>query len=229
MLIPSRPLEKDEIYEFPKDEFESLRPISQEQLKNSKIFTSREEYIKTLPKDMKYVEIGVAWGYYSDLVCKIANPLKTILLDPFTDDLRCWSWRRFGECKCTPKHEELYGFHEAEEWLRKEFSKYRNVELLNGKAPETMPEDNDFDYIYIDTDNDRYGVRNIMNASRDKVRVGGIMGINDYVLYDFINADKIYGTPYAVHEFLYFNRNWSVDAMALHPVGFCDIYLRRDY
>lgn len=227
MLIPSRPLEKNEIYEFPENEFESLRNISQPQLSDSRLFTSREEYIKTLPANMNYMEIGVAWGYYSDLVCKIANPEKTTLLDPFTDDLRCWSWRKFGECKCTPKHEQLFGYHESENWLRKEFSKYRNVHLLKGLAPETLPENEMFDYIYLDTDNDRYGVRNILNAIEGMVSVNGLIGVNDYVLYDFTNADKAYGTPHAVHEFLHFNKNWIVDAIALHPVGFNDIYLRR--
>lgn len=227
MLIPSRPLEKNEVYQFPEDQIESLRAIAQTQLNGAKLFTSREEYIKTFPPEMTYLEIGVAWGYYSDLVCKIANPKKTILLDPFTDELICWSWRRFGECKCTPKHEKLYDVFEAEDWLRKEFSKYRNVEFLKGHAPATLPENEMFDYIYLDTDNDRFGVRDILNSIAGMTNVGGIIGINDYVISDPINTDKIYGTPFAVHEFLYFNKNWVVDAMALHPVGFSDIYLRR--
>jgi hypothetical protein len=228
MLIPSRPLEKDEIYEFPENEFESLRDISQEQLNSSKLYTSREEYIKTLPSDIRYMEIGVAWGYYSDLVCKIANPERTVLLDPFTQDLRCWSWRKFGECKCTPKHEQFYDYGEAEGWLTKEFSKYRNVELINGLAPEAIPTTEIFDYVYVDTTNDRYEVRNILNVLKDMVPVGGVIGLNDYTLYDFTNMDCLYGTPHAVNEFLHFNKNWIVDGLALHPVGFYDIYLRKN-
>ena len=227
MLIPSRPLEKDEVYKFPEDQIESLRPISQAQLNGAKVFTSREEYIKNLPLSIRYLEIGVAWGYYSDLICKTLNPEKTILLDPFDQDHRCWSWRQFGECKCTPKHEQFYDYGEAEEWLKKEFSKYRNVELIKGFAPRTMPKNQTFDYVYIDTDNDRFGVRDILNATKDMIDVGGIIGVNDYVISDPINVDKIYGTPFAVHEFLYFNKNWVVDAIALHPVGFSDIYLRK--
>lgn len=227
MLIPSKPLEIDEVYDFPSNEIESLRLIDQSQLKEAKLYSSREEYIKSLPKDMTYMEIGVSWGYYSNLVCKIANPQKTVLLDPFTDELRCWSWRQFGECKCTPKHQELYKEHESEDWLRKEFAIYRNIEFLKGYAPQTLPENTMFDYIYVDTNNDRYQVREILKAVKDMVNVGGLIGINDYVVYDGINADKIYGTPFAVNEFLHYNKNWVVDGLAFHPIGFDDIYIRK--
>jgi hypothetical protein len=57
----------------------------------------------------------------------------------------------------------------------------------------------------------------------------GIIGLNDYLIYDGIIEDKPYATFQVVNEFLRYNSNWSVDAIALHALGFYDIYIKKDY
>ena len=229
MLIPSRYLEKGETYTFPEGEIESGRLIDQSQLENAKLFSNREEYVKTFPKDMKWMEVGVAWGYYSNYVCSVANPRETHLADTFDQDLKCWSWRKYGECKCqNQKHELLYTPETHEQFIIDKFSSYRNVKTIKGWAPESLLKDNDYDYIYLDTGNERNTIRELAEAAYKLVKVGGILGFNDYLIYDGIIEDKPYGTFQTVNELLYFNKNWSVDALALHPVGFYDIYLRRN-
>lgn len=229
MLIPSRYLEKGETYIFPEGEIESGRLIDQSQLSNAKIFSSREEYANNLPKDMKWMEVGVAWGYYSNYVCSVANPRETHLADTFDQDLKCWSWRKYGECKCqNQKHELLYTPDTHEQFIIDKFSTYRNVKTIKGWAPESLPNDNDYDYIYLDTGNERYEIRELADAAYKLIKVGGILGFNDYLIYDGIIEDEPYGTFQTVNEFLHFNKNWSVDALALHPVGFYDIYLKRN-
>jgi len=59
------------------------------------------------------------------------------------------------------------------------------------------------------------------------VPIGGIIGMNDYIIYDGIIEDKPYGTFQTVNEFLSANKNWSVDAIALHNLGFYDIYIKK--
>jgi hypothetical protein len=59
------------------------------------------------------------------------------------------------------------------------------------------------------------------------VSPGGIIGLNDYLIFDGVIDEQPYGTFQAVNEFLHFNKNWVVDALALHSIGFNDIYLRR--
>jgi hypothetical protein len=59
------------------------------------------------------------------------------------------------------------------------------------------------------------------------VDVGGIIGLNDYLIYDGIIEDMPYGTFQTVNEFLDKNKNWEVDGLALHNLGFYDIYIRR--
>ena len=227
--IPGKFLKYNELPDFNDDEIESGRPISQGQLDGAKIYSNREEYTKHLPKGMKYMEIGVAWGYYSELVCNNAQPSEIVLLDPFNSDLKCWSWRKFGECKCTNmKHELLFTPETNEQYIKNLFSKYGDVRTIKGLAPEDLPDDSSYDYIYIDMTNDRVEIRDVLKKTSQMVKPGGIIGLNDYVIYDGIIEDKPYGTYQAVNEFLHYNKNWSVDAIALHSVGFYDIYLKKD-
>jgi hypothetical protein len=229
-FIPDRYLEPGENYKFPAGHIESGRFIDQEQLNDAKIFSSREEYAKHLPKDMKWMEVGVAWGYYSDYVCSVSNPRITHLLDPFNDDLKCWSWRKHGSCQCAnQKHEILFTAETNEQYIIDKFSKYRNVKTIKGFAPEAFPTDNDYDYIYLDVGNERSHITELAAYAHKMIKVGGILGFNDYTIYDGIIEDEPYGTFQAVNELLHFNKNWSVDALALHQVGFYDIYLRRDF
>ena len=58
--------------------------------------------------------------------------------------------------------------------------------------------------------------------------VNGIIGLNDYLIYDGIIEDQPYGTFQTVNEFLEKNNDWSVDAIALHNLGFYDIYIRKN-
>lgn len=228
--IPTRFLDYNELPAFAEDEIESGRPIDQGQLNGAKVYASREEYIKSLPSGIKYMEIGVAWGYYSEIVCKEASPREIVLVDPFNSDLKCWSWRKFGSCQCTNmKHELLFTPETNEQYIIDLFSKYGTVRTIKGYAPEVLPNENDYDYIYIDMTNDRIEIREVLKKTSQMVKSGGLIGLNDYVIYDGVIEDAPYGTFQAVNEFLYYNKNWTVDAIALHSVGFYDIYLRKGF
>lgn len=226
--IPVKFLDYDEVIHYPEDQIECGMPINQAQLDQAKVYTSREEYAKHLPSEMKWMEIGVAWGYYSDVVCEVAKPKETVLVDNYDQDLKCWSWRKFGECKCQNQtHEMLYTPETHESYIIEKFSKYPNVRTIKGKAPEILPDENDYDYIYIDTENDRYEIREMLKKTHSMVKVGGIIGLNDYIIYDGVIMDMPHGTFQSTHEFLHHYPNWTVDAIALHSLGFNDIYLRR--
>lgn len=225
--IPSRFLDYEELPNFQDNEIESGRPIDQSQLNGAKLYASREEYAKSLPKNIKYMEIGVAWGYYSEIICNTANPREIVLVDPFNSDLKCWSWRKFGSCQCTSiKHELLFTPETNEQYIIDKFNLY-NTRTIKGYAPEALPNENDYDYIYVDMTNDRLEIREVLKKTSLMVKPGGVIGLNDYLIYDGVIEDAPYGTYQAVNEFLFFNKNWCVDAIALHSVGFYDIYLRK--
>jgi hypothetical protein len=226
--IPGKFLEYDEKPDNDDGYIESARPIFQFQLDKAKLYSSREEYVKTLPSGIKYMEIGVAWGYYSEIVCQQAAPSEIVLVDPFNNDLKCWSWRKFGECKCTNmKHELLFTPETNEQYIIDLFSKYGNVRTIKGFAPYILPDETGYDYIYIDMTNGREEIREVLKKTSKMVKPGGVIGLNDYLIYDGVIEDAPYGTYQAVNEFLFFNQDWSVDALALHPIGFYDIYLRK--
>lgn len=225
-LIPVMPLNGEE--DIKEGQIDCAYPISKEQLLNAKIVGSREEYINFLPKNIRYMEAGVAWGYYSLMIADKLSPSSITLVDWYNQDLRCWSWRKFGECKCTPQHEMKYTAENHMLYIKNEFSKFNNVELIKGNSEDILINLNkEFDYIYIDITNDRKPVRKTLHAAANLVPIGGIIGLNDYLIYDGIIEDKPYATYQVVNEFLHINKNWKVDAIALHVLGFNDIYLIR--
>jgi hypothetical protein len=220
----------DSFPELPLNQIEDGHKLDQDQLNNTKLYASREEYTKHLPKNIRYMEIGVAWGYYSELVAENASPKSIDLLDFYDLDLKCWSWRKFGECKCEPvKHEMKYTPETHEPYIKELFSKYNNVSTLKGNAVDILPGINkEYDYIYIDISNKRDQTRKVLNLSAGLVPIGGIIGMNDYLIFDGIIEEAPYGTYQTVNEFLHKNKNWSVTALALHNLGFYDIYIKRE-
>jgi hypothetical protein len=226
--IPTRWLDISETVSFSDDLVESAREISESQLINSKIIPSREHFIKYLPENLRYLEIGVAWGYYADLVCS-KNPSAFHLMDTYSQDLKCWSWRKFGECKCDGKKHELLYLPETHQAYIDNRYREHNVLTIKGKAPDQIDQSYEYDFIYIDFINERFAIRDTLNKCKDMVPVGGYLGINDYLIYDGIIEDSLYGTYQATNEFLSYNKNWEVAFFALHPIGFYDIYLRKTH
>lgn len=215
--------------QLPKDdEIEDSYKISQEQLKNAKLYSCREEYIKTLNNHIDYMEVGVAWGYYSELVADQCSPSSIDLVDWYNQDLKCWSWRKFGSCQCTPKHVLEYEAEDHEKYIINKFNKYKNVKTIKGDAIDVIPNINKkYDYIYIDITNNRYTTKTVLESCSKLIKNGGIIGLNDYLIYDGIIEDMPYGTFQTVNEFLANNKNWYVDAIALHNLGFYDIYIKH--
>ena len=230
--MPKKPFNQipyDQEFKLKNDEIECAFEISQAQLNGAKIYSNREGYINNLPKNIDYMELGVAWGYYSELIAEQTFPVSITLVDWYNQDLKCWSWRKFGECQCTPKHEYKYSSESHENYIKKMFSKYKNVDVIKGDAREIVPLLNKkFDYVYIDLTNDRFLIRDILKKVAPLIKENGIIGLNDYLIYDGIIEDDVYGTFQSANEFLKNNIEWSVDGIALHPLGFYDIYLRKN-
>jgi predicted O-methyltransferase YrrM len=226
---PIRPMSDNAIRSIGIDEIEDSEKINQLQLINTKVFSSREEYAKSFKKGINYLEVGVAWGYSAKMFLDETNSDSADLVDIYNQDLKCWSWRKFGSCQCEGfKHELLYTPETHEQYIIDKFSSYKNVRTIKGDALSVLLDlKNKYDLIYIDVSNDRLLTREILRHCSSLVEVGGVIGLNDYVIYDGIIEDAPYGTFQTVNEFLYNNKNWEVDAIALHNLGFYDIYIRR--
>jgi hypothetical protein len=229
---PTPPLGLDEYKAFSSDQIEDSEKISQDQLNSAKIFHSREEYAKNFKKDIRYLEVGVAWGYSAQMFIDATNAKSADLVDWFDQDLRCWSWRKFGSCQCDGmKHELLYTPVTHESYVIDKFKEYKNIKTYKGEAKKILPElidaGKEYDLIYIDISNYRHTTRDALRNSAKMIPVGGVIGMNDYLIYDGIIEEEPYGTFQTVNEFLQYNKNWVVDAIALHNLGFYDIYIRR--
>lgn len=225
---PVKPFDLNEIRPLADDEIEAGHKLRQFQVEGAKLFASREDYAKTLPKGLRYLEVGIAWGYSAEMVAEASQPSSMDLLDWYNQDLKCWSWRKFGSCQCDVRHTMEYDQEDHEDYIKNKFSKYNNVTTIRGDSRDILPILNkQYDYIYIDIGNARDVTRSALNDSSRLVPVGGLIGLNDYLIYDGVIEDMPYGTFQTVNEFLYYNNNWAVDALALHPIGFYDIYLRK--
>jgi hypothetical protein len=226
---PISPILNNYKYFLSDEEIDCAYPIRQDQLNSARLFSSREEYIKTLPHALKYMEIGVAWGYYSQLVAEEKNPTVIHLMDTFNQDLKCWSWRKFGQCQCQGiKHELLYTPETHEQYILNKFEKFNNVKTFKGDCTlllKNIPYR--YDYIYIDITNDRTHIGPTLELAANLIEDNGIIGLNDYLIYDGIIEDKPYSTFQVVNEFLMKNNHWIVDGLALHTLGFYDIYIKR--
>jgi len=229
---PIHPLGQDEFKLFAFDEIEDSEKISQEQLNGAKLFTSREEYAKNFKQGIRYLEVGVAWGYSVKMFLDATNAVSADLVDWFNQDLRCWSWRKFGACQCSGmKHELLYTPEKHQEYIINKFISYPKVTTYKGDSKEVLPKlidaKKEYDLIYIDITNYRFTTRDAIRNASKMIPVGGVIGMNDYLIYDGVIEEEPYGTFQTVNEFLQYNKNWVVDAIALHNLGFYDIYIRR--
>lgn len=185
--------------------------ISQEQLNNAKLYSSKFEYIKHLPKGGHFLEIGTLGGDYAEPLLA-AKPASLDLLDTFKS--RDW--------------EGSYRFNEKThyDFIKNKFKDYPEVSLLMGTTDELLPKiTKKYDYIYIDADH-RY--EQVFKDLRNAVKLisdDGIIGFNDYIYDD--RYYNVYGVIQTVCDFLDQNRNWEVIGFALQEEMYADIYIKK--
>ena len=209
------------------NEIEDGGTISFDQLKNAKVVSSREEYIKYLPNNLKYLEVGVAWGYYSKLVAESGKTNCIHLFDKYDQIHICWGLRYGNVCSCKQDH-NIYDPDTHEQYIQEIFSMYKNVRTIRGDSRFHLKNiSQKYDYIYIDANNGRDYITPTLRDASKLIEDNGIIGLNDYVIWDGVIEDRAYGVVQAVNEFLNENKDWFVDALALHPQGFYDIYIKK--
>jgi hypothetical protein len=214
------PLGYDEEKIYGKHEIEVARVISQEQLDNARIFTSKYEYAKTLNKNISYLEIGVGWGWSADTFITGTDAISADLVDFYdnADGVR----HPGGEA---PENSLIT----HEEHIKNKFSYRPNVNTIKGDGVDILPTLNKkYDLILLDIGRERLMIRKLISDSSKLTNIGGVIGLTSYVNYDSIMYEEHVGIFQSVNEFLHFNKNWSVDALVLHDLGLHDIYIKRN-
>jgi predicted O-methyltransferase YrrM len=218
-----QPLGYDQEVLFKTNEIEKAIPISQNQLNDAKLFTSKYEYAKTLNKNISYLEVGVAWGYSAQMFIDTTNAKSADLVDVYNN---CDGVVAAGG----PAPKDSLLTHE--EYIKSKFSYHPNVNIIKGDARDIVPTLNKkYDLILLDMERERFFIRNLLSICSKITNVDGIIGLTSYIIYDGIFYNELHhekvGVFQSVNEFLHLNKNWSVDAMVLNDLGYHDIYIKR--
>jgi hypothetical protein len=213
------PLRYDEDKMYEDHEVEMAIHISQDQLNGAKLFTSKYEYAKTLDKNIAYLEVGVGWGNSAKMFIDTTNAKSADLLDFYNnaDGTRVPGGADPGIT------EESH-----EEYIKNKFSYHPNVNTIKGDMREEFFKlRKRYDFIFFDGDTDRILVRNLLKHASELITSNGVIGMTSYLVYDAVHYDRHPGVYQAVNEFLYLNKNWFVDGIVLHDLGFHEIYIKR--
>lgn len=117
------------------------------------------------------VEVGVAAGKYSEVICK-ANPQMHLYgVDP---------WQPYDGYK---KHVKNEAFDKLYEETKARMVKYPNYEIIRDFSINTLKkfEDNTLDFIYIDANHEDPYITQDINEWSKKIRPGGIIAGHDYI------------------------------------------------
>jgi hypothetical protein len=177
------------------------------------------ELLKYLPKRSVFCEVGVAYGDFTAEVLAGCVPRKFIAIDCFDleDYPAMWGFARLEG----GTHETFYRRRFAPELAS------GRMELHRGYSNEVLPRlpDESVDIFYIDAWHSYEAVSEELAIIKTKVRPRGWILLNDYTLYDVV-SETPYGVVQAAHEFM-LAEGWEMKFLALHPLMFCDIALRK--
>ena len=214
------PIPYNEETSYCRCQMEVAIPISQDQLNNAKIFTSKHEYAKTLNKNISYLEVGVGYGQSAQMFINTTNAKSADLLDLYENADGVRHPGGSGPKDSSMTHEE---------YIKDKFSYHPNVKTIKGDAMDTLfALDRMYDLVLFDSVSQRFLTRSALKHCSKLVNIGGIIGFTSYMNYDAVHYDKHVGIYQSVNEFLNFHKNWSVDCMVLNDLGFHEIYIKRN-
>ncbi|HEX3862781.1 MAG TPA: class I SAM-dependent methyltransferase [Stellaceae bacterium] len=206
------------------DETVQARPafsLTGKLVQNAKVLASRLDILPLLPKNIIFVEVGVALGDFTDEVLKQCNVSSFIAIDLFCWDKYPDMWRgRAGQVLSGRLHVDYY---------RERFQYYIDRDILKmlvGNSIDmlrTLP-DKSADVIYVDANHNYPAVKAELSIIQHKIKDDGIIIFNDYLLGD--GTPMTIGVVPAVNEFM-LEKGWEMIYFALHPRMFCDVAIRK--
>jgi hypothetical protein len=206
------------------DESIQARPafsLTTDLVKNARVLANRLEILPLLPKNIAFVEIGVALGDFTDEVLKKCDLASFIAIDRFDWDKYPDMWRgRAGQVLNGRSHVDYY---------KERFKSQINnniLKMLVGNSADvllTLP-DKSVDVFYVDANHHYPAVKAELSIIQHKIKDHGIIVFNDYLLGD--GTPMKIGVVPAVNEFMLENR-WEMIYFALHPRMFCDVAIRK--
>ena len=185
--------------------------LLEENLKGCELLNVRSNMLKKFvpaSHNWKMVEIGVAFGEFSEEILKVCSPQKLYLID-------CWDNERFGAGAALVKDKFQQQIAEG------------IVEIRQGYSTEKMAEfaDKELDLAYIDTVHDYETTKKELELCAEKVKEGGYICGHDYAKYN-VYSRLDYGVYDAVNEFAV-NNGWEFVYLTMEKDGLQSFCLRK--
>jgi SAM-dependent methyltransferase len=210
----------------PEIDYPELRPGD---LENAKLFANRfsmVEAFRPLLQGKRIVELGVAFGDFSEFLIKTLEPEQFFAFDIFMLHQVPIIWRKPSK--------EVFGDMTHREYYAKRLSKSSvPVVIEEGDSSTNLLRypDKYFDMIYVDAGHDYPSVMKDAESCKQKLKDDGILIFNDYIMFDHYavtepNAGVWYGIVQAVNQ-LVVNHDFEVIGFAFRKDMFCDIAVRR--
>jgi hypothetical protein len=190
-------------------------------LKNSQVAASRNSVLQQFPPGGTVVEVGVAYGGFTEILLDELKPDRFIAIDTFAISHGDEPWGQ-----TTLKDNNISHFNYYCQRFQEQIASGK-METRQGLSWEMLAQlpDQSVDYMYVDADHSYESVKKDINALKNKMKSGGIIQFNDYSFFDQ-NALLPYGVPRAVNEFMIEN-NFEMLFFCLHPEGFYDVVVRK--
>lgn len=201
--------------------------LDQHHIRNARLYANRHYLIESLRPEIghgKVAELGVAVGDFSKVMLHYLSPSQFVGFDIFTMHHSAGHWgMTIEELLKGMTHRKYF------EYNLRDYAEVLVVEEGDSVENLTRYPDNYFDLIYVDARHDYEGVRADTEVSRRKVRPGGILIFNDYLMWAHGGGDhQPYGIVPVVNS-LVVNEGYDVVAFALQQQMFCDIAIRKPH
>lgn len=194
--------------------------IRSEHIANAHLYADRFDMIKALSTPVERVgEVGVALGIFSKHLIEHFSPKYFDAFDLFSSH----------EYKSVMGRntKEVFGELSHVDYYQREIGAL-DVDLTCHVGPSqttlSQEPDRSFDVLYIDGDHRYDAVRQDADNSVQKIKPGGLLIFNDYVMYDPKGAQRLGVVPVA--NDLIVHHGWRICGFALQNLMFCDIALR---
>ncbi len=206
----------------PEDVEEMIPPeLPAHLVENSRVYSSREAVLRSLPKGGTIAEVGVGYGYFSALLLEQLQPVKFFAIDSFAITAGDEPWKQTALRDSGLSHLAYYKKRFEEE------IKKGQLEIRAGLSWDMLRElpDRSLDYVYLDAGHSYDEVVKDIEQVKKKIKDSGIVQFNDYTLFDTF-AFVPYGVPRAVHEFM-IAENYELLSLCLHRQFFCDVVVKK--
>lgn len=180
--------------------FDVADRIPEHALSTARIFGTRAAALKLLPSGGTVAEVGTQAGHFARRILDELKPDRLHLFDLEFETLRSSNPAVASDDRVT---------------------------LHQGDSSTALAAltDRSFDWIYIDGDHEIEGVRRDRDVAVLKLKPDGILVFNDYTVWSPMEMTD-YGVVPVVNAMLA-SGEWEVLYLALHPLMYCDIAIRR--